>query len=698
MFLLQAELEQHLKDMPSCQQKPFPPKCRVCKVVFSSKSDLHAHLSTSTECTTILGAAATTSLEPTSKISASKVAVGANPLRPESILSAMERGIRGSGSEFSILGAIAEGDEEDVEAYTALPVHETTGKRLLTKEFVSSMAAKSRNYVRHALKAMRKAQNVSLCFLLDTTGSMAGHINGVKSQIADIVRQVELCGCGIAGIAFVGYKDWCDGVDHFEILQFTTNTQQFRQFLDGITATGGGDYPEDVLGGIQAAVNLNWPVDSSTRIIFHMGDAPPHGNPYYHSHHDTLPKGHPSDPKLRPLFGAMRARHIDYHFGKIGQGCDLMIKRFQKYYHGGTIDVADTSMVERIASSVSSAVSASVSMSLGAEMSKLKLDRKNTRHLTFEEAVPVWESVPSVLASIVQYELPETIDEITSFTALKQSIRHCKIKIAQHPFAKGGVRAAYYGQLQYGVGASAGAECGSALKAGAIATVSSESGEDETPSGPASQQNQVVLKEFLTPSAIIDLDRMRYMVALEVQTVAAKLAFEFNNRIHRVAPSLSLRLKFLMAKVVRVKKSGGTDDESSYRYLAMEKQFHGRRPDFVKYTSNLNYVLPTEGLDETSLMCREVAVAFQHFTHQHTNRYLMVCDLQGVLTGNESGRRTLLLTDPAIHCPTHARFGKTNLQHEGVKAFYSHHVCNDYCHALGLTSSATVIGDKNAAK
>jgi hypothetical protein len=58
--------------------------------------------------------------------------------------------------------------------------------------------------------------------------------------------------------------------------------------------------------------------------------------------------------------------------------------------------------------------------------------------------------------------------------------------------------------------------------------------------------------------------------------------------------------------------------------MAMEKEYRCDPSDFRKYTSNLNSIVPEEGLDEASALCRSVAVAFQHYSPSITDGYLMV--------------------------------------------------------------------------
>lgn len=62
----------------------------------------------------------------------------------------------------------------------------------------------------------------------------------------------------------------------------------------------------------------------------------------------------------------------------------------------------------------------------------------------------------------------------------------------------------------------------------------------------------------------------------------------------------------------------------------------------------------------------------------------MIVDLQGVIMTDTKGRKRIMLTDPAIHCTDLLRFGRTNLGEEGMKAFFSRHVCNEICQKLGL--------------
>ena len=95
-----------------------------------------------------------------------------------------------SGLESSIFSTIAEGDDEPATAYSKLLVN--PGKKKQSKDIIIEKATekKAKIDVNCLAAQISKAQNVSVCFVLDTTGSMAPYIDGVKDQINEIVQQI----------------------------------------------------------------------------------------------------------------------------------------------------------------------------------------------------------------------------------------------------------------------------------------------------------------------------------------------------------------------------------------------------------------------------------------------------------------------------------------------------------------------------
>ncbi len=150
----------------------------------------------------------------------------------------------------------------------------------VSSDMVAKVTEKNIRGVRHAIRELSRMQKVSLCFLLDTTGSMDKYIDGVKNNITAVVESIRGTGCRVAAVAFIGYKDWSDGIDHFERLPFTNDITAFTSFVKRINPTGGGDRPEDVVGGLGCVSDLQWPEDCGTRVLFHIADNPPHGAEY----------------------------------------------------------------------------------------------------------------------------------------------------------------------------------------------------------------------------------------------------------------------------------------------------------------------------------------------------------------------------------------------------------------------------------
>ena len=72
----------------------------------------------------------------------------------------------------------------------------------------------------------------------------------------------------------------------------------------------------------------------------------------------------------------------------------------------------------------------------------------------------------------------------------------------------------------------------------------------------------------------------------------------------------------------------------------------------------------------------------------------MVVDLQGVIHTDAEGHKSIVLTDPAIHCKDSLRFGKTNFGEKGMKAFFDRHDCNEICRKLGLVVPTSSEGEE----
>lgn len=119
---------------------------------------------------------------------------------------------------------------------------------------------------------------IEVAFVLDTTGSMSGLIEGAKQKVWSIANQ--LAGSKQAAevrIALIGYRDHGDAyvTKRFDL---TDDIDSIYAHLRAFQAQGGGDTPEAVNQALHEAVNdLSWSeADDVYRVIFLVGDAPPH--------------------------------------------------------------------------------------------------------------------------------------------------------------------------------------------------------------------------------------------------------------------------------------------------------------------------------------------------------------------------------------------------------------------------------------
>ena len=191
-------------------------------------------------------------------------------------------------------------------------------------------------------KMIKDNSSLDVAFLVDCTGSMAPYIAETKNDIEEIVSSIKEMFENTVQVAFVGYRDHTDGVKRIECLQFTEDINEFKEFLGSIIAEGGDDAPEDVLGGIEAAVNLGW--CSKNKVLFHIGDAPQHG-PRFHDMGKSFDNYFDCEPRglqVEDLFDSINKMKVKYFFAKINDSTDKMIREFKQI--GGDENVKYTNL------------------------------------------------------------------------------------------------------------------------------------------------------------------------------------------------------------------------------------------------------------------------------------------------------------------------------------------------------------------
>lgn len=119
-------------------------------------------------------------------------------------------------------------------------------------------------------------KRLDLALVVDTTGSMGDELNYLKVEIAGIADAVRRKFPEIdQRYALIVYRD--EGDQYVtRIADFTESLDEFQKTLARQNAAGGGDYPEAMHVGLENAAGLSWRDDKTARVMFLVGDAPPH--------------------------------------------------------------------------------------------------------------------------------------------------------------------------------------------------------------------------------------------------------------------------------------------------------------------------------------------------------------------------------------------------------------------------------------
>ena len=126
--------------------------------------------------------------------------------------------------------------------------------------------------------AKKERETIEVCFVLDTTGSMGGLIEGAKQKVWSIANEI-LSSKPVPDlrIGLIGYRDRKDA--------YVTQVHDLSEDIDDVyaklmkfQAQGGGDTPESVNQALHEAVTkIKWNKSKKVlKLVFLVGDAPPH--------------------------------------------------------------------------------------------------------------------------------------------------------------------------------------------------------------------------------------------------------------------------------------------------------------------------------------------------------------------------------------------------------------------------------------
>lgn len=117
---------------------------------------------------------------------------------------------------------------------------------------------------------------LDLVLVVDTTGSMEDEIAFLQRELIGITRTAARKAQGLSiRYGLIAYRD--EGDDYVvKNYGFTSSSGTMAGWLRGLSAEGGGDYPEAAAAALRTGVGLNWRRGKGERLVLHVADAPPH--------------------------------------------------------------------------------------------------------------------------------------------------------------------------------------------------------------------------------------------------------------------------------------------------------------------------------------------------------------------------------------------------------------------------------------
>ena len=537
-------------------------------------------------------------------------------------------------------------------------------------EMRSAMNSKLVDFGKKFAKKFSAENSLELVFVMDCTGSMNPWIEEAKKQIVSIFDNVKRDHENAAvKVGFVAYRDYCDGAMRIEAMRLTKDIPSVVAFISKLTAFGGGDGPEDIPGGLKAAIEMEWTANAKCIVL--VADAPCHGREYHDSSDDeTYRRQYDQSPDIKAQMRYLSKNGFDFTFIDIQPDyCSKMVSILRREYSSveskdgvsRTFTVTELSghadvvkFAKTVYSSASSSLSASKSRSVLALARDVKLSTYHHYGPTGKRSSAAGglstihddddEEEETESTSVAPNLAPLNWDEIEKLPEIN-AIRHSlhvrpdgvvinwenpdfkhttqstKIRLSSTPFAKGAM-SIVHGMIDSNMNKRFAAKFyyGKAKR--------------------GSKEEDLAHRD------------------VEMQVVAKQLAVAFS-----CSKSISQGIDFIFTTWYEIndRRFGGK------RYFTAEPFIVG---EYVKFHNNSGWVNP-----DLKGITAATAGAFSHFTWQHTYGKIIVVDIQGVNS---------ICTDPQIHSLNGERYGRGNLMEPGILSFFHSHECNEICSALRL--------------
>ncbi len=190
----------------------------------------------------------------------------------------------------------------------------SSGEESATAEF----SAEKRELTIELESSGEKLNVIELMFVVDVTGSMGDELRFLKAELGDIINKIATNDAQTQiKLAFLFYRDNGDSVP-FKFCDFVEITDEsgLNKALGTLktqSASGGGDYEEAVDEALEMAVNAQWSTGATTKLIFHVLDAPAHsGSKYETRFNQAVVKAAEQGIRISPILCSGAAEITEY--------------------------------------------------------------------------------------------------------------------------------------------------------------------------------------------------------------------------------------------------------------------------------------------------------------------------------------------------------------------------------------------------
>jgi len=182
-----------------------------------------------------------------------------------------------------------------------------------------------------------KGNDFDILFLVDATGSMSQYIIAAKEETKNISSQLrKLYPEKMFKYGYIFYRDPIDSKgDQHEVIDLTDDVNSLSEKIGKISATGGGDEPEDWVGAYKLAnEKITW--RNGTKVIMHLADAGAHGKLF--TSYDKYPE---EESKLIAELEKCAQKGIKIFGYTIKEECQQSFNECSKIYRskGGSFEI-----------------------------------------------------------------------------------------------------------------------------------------------------------------------------------------------------------------------------------------------------------------------------------------------------------------------------------------------------------------------